>query len=236
MQCPNCQKKILPDSFFCQWCSTYIPDPQSAKKIRGCFSLFIALLLDPLLGLALFLIMLITFGAIFQSTGAVIFLAIFFVFGYSIYRLVMLGRGQTLGKKVLGLRVVNAQTGTIPGFWRMGSLAEIFGCFISGLFLAVGQFRALFDKNGQVWHDKLAGTVAVPESCAASREIIRGFTIVATLIGISTGCIITTVLRSQNNRAQLASASTVRRATFRCDSEPKPICPAHALSGRNSVA
>jgi len=150
--------------------------------------------------------MLFSVGAIVQSFAVVVLFAIFFLFAYFIYRLVMLGRGQTLGKKVLGLRVVNAQTGSIPGFWRM-VVREIFGRFVSGLFFGVGYVWAIFDKNGQAWHDKLAGTVVVRNPGAASREIIRGFMIVATLIGISTACIITAALRSQSNRAALARSS-----------------------------
>lgn len=52
------------------------------------------------------------------------------------------------------------QTGAIPGFGAM-FVREVFGRFLSGLVSGVGYLWALIDKNGQAWHDKLAGTVVV---------------------------------------------------------------------------
>jgi len=37
----------------------------------------------------------------------------------------------------------------------------LIGRFLSGLFLGLGYFWALFDRNAQAWHDKLAGTVVI---------------------------------------------------------------------------
>jgi uncharacterized RDD family membrane protein YckC len=38
---------------------------------------------------------------------------------------------------------------------------ETFGRFASGAFFGLGYFWAIFDKNAQGWHDKLAGTVVI---------------------------------------------------------------------------
>ena len=62
--------------------------------------------------------------------------------------------------KLLSVQVVHHQTGAIPGFGKM-FLREIIGKFVSGLFLGLGYFWAIFDKNNQAWHDKLAGTVVI---------------------------------------------------------------------------
>lgn len=40
-------------------------------------------------------------------------------------------------------------------------LLEIIGRFLSGLFFGLGYLWALFDKNGQEWHDKLTGIVVL---------------------------------------------------------------------------
>jgi uncharacterized RDD family membrane protein YckC len=64
---------------------------------------------------------------------------------------------------LLGLQVVDQQTGAIPGFGKM-FLREVVGRFLSGLFLGLGYLWALFDKNGQGFHDKLAGTVVVKKT------------------------------------------------------------------------
>jgi hypothetical protein len=56
--------------------------------------------------------------------------------------------------------VVNKLNGQIPGFWRM-VLREGIGKTVSGVFLGLGFFWAIWDKDNQAWHDKIAGTVVV---------------------------------------------------------------------------
>jgi uncharacterized RDD family membrane protein YckC len=94
--------------------------------------------------------------------GILLFLAYFALpivyFGY------MEGQpsGQTFGKRVLGLRVVDFQTaGPVPLGRAMGrSLAR---AFLSGIFL-LGYLWMLWDPQQQTWHDKLAHTTVVPVS------------------------------------------------------------------------
>jgi uncharacterized RDD family membrane protein YckC len=95
-----------------------------------------------------------------MSTELGIVMMVLFPLAYFIWFLTLLRKGLTPGKKLLGLQVVNSQTGEIPGFGKM-FLREIVGRFLSGLFLGLGYFWALFDKNAQAWHDKLAGTVVL---------------------------------------------------------------------------
>ncbi len=66
---------------------------------------------------------------------------------------------QTLGKKALGLRVVDAN-GATPG---MGSLflREIIGKWVSAIILLIGYFMVLWDPRKQALHDKIAGTFVV---------------------------------------------------------------------------
>lgn len=40
-------------------------------------------------------------------------------------------------------------------------LREVIGKFVSGLVLGIGFFWAIWDKDNQTWHDKIAGTVVV---------------------------------------------------------------------------
>ena len=65
-------------------------------------------------------------------------------------------KGQTLGKRLVGIKVVDAQ-GNIPGLGR-AALREIPGKLISALALCIGFFWIAFDNNKQGWHDKLADT------------------------------------------------------------------------------
>lgn len=40
-------------------------------------------------------------------------------------------------------------------------LRETLGKFVSSLFLGLGMFWAIWDKDRQTWHDKIAGTVVI---------------------------------------------------------------------------
>jgi uncharacterized RDD family membrane protein YckC len=84
----------------------------------------------------------------------------FFGIGGFLYLWLMIGlRGQTLGKMVVGIRVVDAR-GEIPDLGR-AALREIVGKWVSSLFLLLGFVWVLFDPRKQGWHDKIAGTYAV---------------------------------------------------------------------------
>lgn len=70
----------------------------------------------------------------------------------------MLSKGTTPGKWILGEQVVNKFNGGFPGLGKM-FVREIIGKAASALFLDIGFFWAIFDPDGQAWHDKIAGTV-----------------------------------------------------------------------------
>lgn len=77
---------------------------------------------------------------------------------YSVY---FIGkRGQTPGKMILKLKVVNIGTPNPPGFIR-AFLREIIGKPISAFFFLLGFFWAIWDSKKQTWHDKIAGTVVI---------------------------------------------------------------------------
>jgi uncharacterized RDD family membrane protein YckC len=70
--------------------------------------------------------------------------------------------GQTLGKKALGIRVVDLAGGGSIGFGR--AFIRYIGRIVSAIPLLLGYFWMLWDKEKQTWHDKFAGSVVVPES------------------------------------------------------------------------
>lgn len=70
--------------------------------------------------------------------------------------------GQTIGKKALGIRVIDFQTGGSIGYGR--AFVRWLGRIISGIPCALGYLWMLWDKEKQTWHDKLATSVVVPES------------------------------------------------------------------------
>lgn len=65
---------------------------------------------------------------------------------------------STVGKKLLGLRVVNTDESRI-GFGR--ATARHFSMFISSFILGIGFIMVAFTKRKQGLHDKIAGTLVI---------------------------------------------------------------------------
>ena len=70
--------------------------------------------------------------------------------------------GQTLGKRAVGIRVVDFATGGPIGYGR--ATLRMVGRIISGTFCYLGYLWMLWDKEKQTWHDKMANDVVVPTS------------------------------------------------------------------------
>ncbi|HZS07274.1 MAG TPA: RDD family protein [Blastocatellia bacterium] len=67
--------------------------------------------------------------------------------------------GQTLGKRILGIRVVRRDGG--PLGYREVIVRLLVGYPLALLSFGLGFLWALWDQKQQGWHDKLAGTVVV---------------------------------------------------------------------------
>jgi uncharacterized RDD family membrane protein YckC len=67
--------------------------------------------------------------------------------------------GQTLGKKAMGIKVVDP-SGKRPTYMTF-FLREIIGKFVSGLILGIGYLWVLWDPKKQALHDKIASTYVV---------------------------------------------------------------------------
>ena len=68
--------------------------------------------------------------------------------------------GQTVGKRVMGIRVIDFAKGGPIGFGR--ALLRYVGRIVSSIPCLLGYFWMLWDKEKQTWHDKIANTVVVP--------------------------------------------------------------------------
>jgi uncharacterized RDD family membrane protein YckC len=91
--------------------------------------------------------------------------------GYAVYLLVGIayftyfegsGPGQTIGKKALGIRVIDLAGGGPIGNSR--AFIRYIGRIVSSIPLLLGYFWMLWDGEKQTWHDKMAGAVVVPTS------------------------------------------------------------------------
>ena len=70
--------------------------------------------------------------------------------------------GQTLGKRALGIRVIDFGGGGSIGYGR--AFIRWIGRIVSELPILLGYLWMLWDKERQPWHDKFANAVVVPVS------------------------------------------------------------------------
>jgi uncharacterized RDD family membrane protein YckC len=70
--------------------------------------------------------------------------------------------GQTVGKKMMGIRVYDLRQGGPIGTGR--AIGRYFARIISTIPCLLGYFWMLWDSEKQTWHDKLVGSVVVPVS------------------------------------------------------------------------
>ena len=68
--------------------------------------------------------------------------------------------GQTVGKRALGIRVIDFRGGGPIGYGR--GLLRYIARILSTIPLFLGYFWMIWDKEKQTWHDKIANTVVVP--------------------------------------------------------------------------
>ncbi|MER3483164.1 MAG: RDD family protein [Meiothermus sp.] len=85
---------------------------------------------------------------------------IFFALAFFAYDIVPLSnRGATVGKRMMGIQVVG-QDGRYISL-RRSFLREVIGKWVSGLVFSLGYLWAVWDKDKQAWHDKIASTYVV---------------------------------------------------------------------------
>ena len=70
-------------------------------------------------------------------------------------------QGATPGKIAIGAKIVDAETGGLPTTGRL--VMRLLGCIVSALPLYLGFLWIAFDRRKQGWHDKIAGTVVIPD-------------------------------------------------------------------------
>jgi uncharacterized RDD family membrane protein YckC len=161
MICPSCNREVEP-SLFCHVCDVYMGNPAAGTK-AGVARRFAAQILDGVAVWVIFFLVLALAGIVAgasQSAGLTLTTAFWAFIGYVVFAFWFLSQGKTPGKWMVGIRVVDKRQGFNPGLGRM-LVRETIGKFVSGLFFGLGYFWAIFDREAQAWHDKIAGTVVV---------------------------------------------------------------------------
>ncbi len=177
MVCPKCNTESGP-SLFCYVCDAYLPSMSAGVKASIPARLG-AFLLDALV----FLSVLTVSGAIAYAAGARVggapvnhdLRTLLIVFcagtvGYLLLVLWFLARGQTPGKWLADIRAADKRDGSEPGLGRM-LLRETFGKWLSGCFFGLGWFWAIWDRDAQAWHDRIAGTVVLYRRSETSKYL-----------------------------------------------------------------
>lgn len=80
------------------------------------------------------------------------------VFSVAYYLVAWSRSGQTVGKAMLGIKIVGAD-GQPPSGGK--AFLRYIGYLVSGIVLALGFVWVIFDRKRQGWHDKMAGTYVV---------------------------------------------------------------------------
>jgi uncharacterized RDD family membrane protein YckC len=97
-----------------------------------------------------------------KITVLFIFLAILVVLAYAVWnRWILTGRtGQSLGKKVIGIKLVSEQTGQPvgPALAFVRDIAH----FVDGIICYIGYLFPLWDAKKQTLADKIMGTIVIP--------------------------------------------------------------------------
>jgi uncharacterized RDD family membrane protein YckC len=96
------------------------------------------------------------------DTSRLVVLGLVVLFNFLFYIFYFIGlwmlSGQTLGKYIMGLRIVRTNGERLK---FRNAVVRFFGVFLSALMLYLGYIIVLFDNRRQAIHDKLAGTIVV---------------------------------------------------------------------------
>lgn len=92
--------------------------------------------------------------------AGVIVMVVGFVVVVFVYLRALARTGQTWGRRIVGIRVVDADTGGAPG-WGKAIGRSLFAGFISANVLWLGYLWMLWDSRNQTWHDKVASTLVI---------------------------------------------------------------------------
>ena len=76
-----------------------------------------------------------------------------------VYYVVLWAIGGTLGQRITGLRVVDANTGGNLGFGK--AILRFIGYLVSVAVVFIGLIWVAFDPRKQGWHDKIAGSLVI---------------------------------------------------------------------------
>jgi uncharacterized RDD family membrane protein YckC len=135
--------------------------PEGPSGPRATFGRrLVAALVDTVVILVGFFVLLLVAFALPDALAVIVVIAA--IVGIFAYYVVLEGgpRGQTVGKRVVDIRVIDENTGGPIGYGR--GFIRLISRYLSQLPCWLGYFWMLWDKEKQTWHDKLSSSVVVP--------------------------------------------------------------------------
>ena len=174
--CRRCGSALLQDTGFCLNCGLATSaSPVQATEYMGFWIRFAAFVVDRIIVYVIAALIAFAIG-ISRTSGEVdpnvqqdvvvsfetINLSfLLLIWGTSVVYGVLLTtlRGQTLGKMLLGIQVVDS-SGSIPPWYRVVA-RELVGKFVSEVIIWLGYLWIVFDQNKRGWHDYLGGSYVV---------------------------------------------------------------------------
>lgn len=160
--CTNCGARIESGSYFCYSCGHAAGNAAAVTQAAyaGFWLRVAAWLID---------IIITSVVHFLVSVTPVGFVALLFPEIYAVYGVLFIGlKGQTPGKRVLGIMVVNAD-GNVPGIGR-AILREIIGKFVSAIALSLGYIWIGIDARKRGWHDYIGGTYVIRKPAARAAD------------------------------------------------------------------
>jgi uncharacterized RDD family membrane protein YckC len=113
---------------------------------------------------------------VYEITVAIILIIVNFAFLLFYFIGLWMISGQTLGKSIMGLRIVRADGARLK---LRNAILRFIGYPISSLLLFLGYLMVLVDRRRQALHDKIGGTIVVysesSEEKARNEEMLRRY-------------------------------------------------------------
>lgn len=133
--------------------------PRETHELAGLSARLAALIIDMILVFLLLLLVIFVLALIGGDGSASIIQAIGFAIPVAYHWYFWTRRdGQTPGKFALSIRVIKADGTPLSD---TDAVIRAIGYNVSSFVFGLGYLWAIFDKNNQTWHDKLARTYVV---------------------------------------------------------------------------
>jgi uncharacterized RDD family membrane protein YckC len=100
-------------------------------------------------------------SSILQIVGGASGYALGILVGIAYYTYFEGSTGQTIGKRAVGIRVVDIAGGGPIGYTR--AFIRYVGRIVSFVVVLLGYLWMLWDPQKQTWHDKMANSIVVPQ-------------------------------------------------------------------------